>query len=528
MASKILRPVFDSAKPIPRSDASREAEAARVAESERLRKLLLTDRYTSEVYGARPSYGSAPDDELMPTLDEVARKFDNGSYEIYDQMHRNNLHYAGCQEDVINILTTLPLTWLPGVKGDKESEDATAEIASAWENIDERGIALAAACRGFETGFAPLENVWGVHTRGKARDLIAPVELINRPVSWYGFDWKGRPRFKRQHYEYKPEEVPEYKVTFLRSGSVHSRYGRGTGQYCYPEVWKMDRARKLYLALTERHSYMPVTVTYPDDYSPGKIAALEAQVNRQHKNAMIVPGPVSRVDTKYETGAAYSAANATGASLLLDIAISERWVSNYLRGSHRASNSEGSFAREKVQEGERLYKAPTYASCIEAMLNRGFVRPIILVNRPTLDESKWPRCAIDSRAGEDLDMMMKLMEFGVKHGARISTVTYSEAFKIPLADKDDENILSAPKPVQAAAISPQEEAIRAAKKEADPVEASARMMSEQNVVKITNSDGTTAELFSHLPIYTENRGWVCASFLQNGDVPVLPKSMVQN
>lgn len=527
--ARILRPIFDPdpTKPIPRSDASRQAEAARVAESERLRKLLLTDRYTSEAYGPRPSYGTAPDDELMPTYDEVAHKF-NGDYSIYDQMKRNNLHYASCQADVVDILMTLPLTWLPGMEGDAESEQATAEIASAWENIDERGVALAAACEGFETGFAPLENVWGVHTRGKARDLIAPVELINRPVSWYGFDWKGRPRFKGQHYTYKPEEVPEYKVTFLRSGSVHSRYGRGTGQYCYPEVWRIDTAMKRFNAMTERNSYMPVTVTYPDDMPPGRVDALERRMKEQWKNVIVVPGAVKDVVTKIATEAAYAAAGATGVSLLKVVEVGERWISNYLRGSHRASNSEGSFAREKVQEGERLYKAPTYASCIEAMLNRGFVRPIILVNRPTLDESKWPRCAIDSKAGEDLDLMLRLMEGGVKMGARISTVTFSEAFKIPLAADDDPNILSAPQPIQAAAITPEEEAIRAAKKEADPVEASARMMSEQNVIKITMDDGTIAEVFSHMPIYTKNRDWVCASFLQNGDLPVLPKSMVQN
>lgn len=513
----LLQPIFGGS-PVPQSDAAR----ARVEESQRLRELALDPQHADEIYDVGATFDSAKPDDLMPDPDTV--EWANDDVSIYDDMARNVLRYGSLVRGRINVLLSLALSWLPGTKGDTESERVTEAVADAWSNFYERRIALECAAEGLERGYSPLENIWGVGTRGAARDLIAPVELINRPRQWFGFDRLGRPRFKRRGGGLRGLEnplVPDLKVTFLRSGSLHTPYGRGYGQDCYPAVWTIDMLMQGFLAMSERFGFMPMIITYPNtwkDNGPER-ARLYANAAMQWKNVFMLPGEVDTPEFKMITEGAFAAAGAVGDAKLKAIAKLEEWLSMYIQGSMYSSGNQqqGSFARDAVADGARLYKAPGDAACIEAMLNRGFVRPIMLINFPTLEESKWPRCVIDSTAASDLDMLIKIMESGANLGVKIADVTWSEAFKIPLA-KPGDVVLT---PAAAPAIGGQAPANQ-------PLDAAAKVSSfaEQAVIRIRTADGGSVSFFADSNVYTENRGVIRASLLESGDIPVVTRDMI--
>jgi hypothetical protein len=498
-----------------------EAAQAQIAERQKaaaqLRSKLLSDQYTRELYGefAHLEQNVKPTD-LMPTYDEVA--FDNGGYKVYDEMGRNVLKYAAFREGRIDVATSLPLTFLPGIKGDPEAEAAREEVAAAWEFMHENHLALRSACRGLERGFSPLENIMGVQTRGKARGLVTVVEMIDRPLDWFAFDYLHRPRFKkaRQSWPNDAAVVPEMKVSFLRSGSNHRPEGRGYGQDAYPVVWAIDTLVKQHMAMTERFSYMPVVVRYPAKWAnTSKYADLKANMGRQTKNALLLPTEgADGVTIAALTDGAYAAANATGTSRMEMIREWLGWLAMFVQGGDYSSGNTipGSFARDKVADGSRLYKAPGDAACIEAFINRGFVRITMLANRPNLSEDKWPRAAIDASAGEDLELMLRIFESGAKMEIPIAAVTWSETFKVRLAD-DGEAVLNAPSGVAQPTLQAPETAV-------DALDDSIRRMSEPASIVVHRGDGTVARYRPNQPVYVKGFGIKRAGLLAGGDVIV--------
>jgi hypothetical protein len=450
----------------------------------------------------------------MTPPDEV--RWGAGIQQIYDDMASNVLRYGGLTEGLYDIMTSLPMVWLPGMKGDTESEQAAEEMQAAWENIDERGIAMRAWCVGFERGFSPVENVWGVVTRGVAEDFIAPVALINRPVSWFGFDYLHRPRFKPQYRTWAQdfEVVPDFKVSFLRCGSLHYPGGHGFGQDCYPSVFAIDAAMKGYMQLVERFGFMPVVVTYPNNWRQGggQYASMKRNLQSQWKNVLMMPGEVDRPTYEAVGGDAFNAANASAEGRLKFVQKLEDWLALRVWGTMPTSGNTqtGSFAREQVSDAARLYKAPSYAACIEATINRGFVRPCMLVNRPNLPETKWPRVAIDASFGSDLDMRLKVYEAAIKWNFKVAATSFAQDFKMQPA-KPGDVLLETPK---AAPM------IGAPEESANPEAATEpTMFGESGIITLHDSEGRTISMFADSLVYTENRGTIRAAQLQAGDVP---------
>lgn len=509
---------------VQQSDRARDEIKARVEESERLRVKLLDREHTSEIYGIEAITPNVNPDDLMPPPDEVEW---GGTPKIIDDMKRNVPFYGALQTGIADIMTSLPMVCLAGMKGDAESELAREEVWSAWENFDERKLALHAACGGYEAGFVGLENVWDVQTRGKSKGLIAITAMIDRPNGWFGFDYRMRPHFKRQFWNYGTDAplVDDFKVSFLRHGSLHTRWGIGTAKYSYPAVWRIDNLMKMHMTQTERFGYMPVVVTYPSKWAgTSRLATLRREIETQWKNVLMAPGDVEV--PKYDwpsSNAAYAAANATGASIITSVSKLEYWLSMYLWGSQYSSpnQQEGSYARDQVADGARLYKAPYYAGGIEAMLNRHFVRPMMLVNRPTLDESKWPRFAIDTAFGSDLELMLRIMESGAKLKIPISTSTWSDTFKVPLA-LPGEAVLEDP--------TPEAQPMPDANADGTDAEATAaKQFSEgdHGAITVTTSDGRMVQYRPTQMVWTENRGTIMAKMLQAGDVPIAHPRMIR-
>lgn len=511
---------------IPQSERSREEAAERRRKAEELRAQLLDRTHTSEIFGsASASFGDPSD--LMPTPDVVARKFAAGKgYDIYPQMRRNVLKYGALQSTLPDLLFLHRITWLPGKKGDPAAEQAKEEMESAWSNLEDAEVLTAMHAvvdDGGECGFAGAENVWGVHARGKARDLIFPVQVINRPVSWFGFDWTNRPIFMPTYRRGRvPTNQPfsDYKVSFIRMGSIHTKYGKGTGQDCYPCVYIIDAALKGYLQAAERFSYPLIAATYPQEWANTKKQTdFEYNLYRTYKNFLSFPGDVDKPELEI-VGRGVESGGFTGNAQMKLIELSEGWLSHYLTGGMltNSNTTGGSFAREKTHAGLPMDKIAPRASAAEAFINRGITKPAMLVNHPELDESLWPRAVFDIAPNEDLAALRESVEQGVKMKFPISQTWWSETFKIPAAQAGEPTLVESAEPLYG---------FEAAQASGNAANAAARFMSEQDsVICVRDKNGNILRFNPNETVATENRGWVRAATLTSADELVVHKARV--
>ena len=502
-------------------------DRAKAEEAENLRARVLSPSHTSEIYDTyeyeSPMSGVKRDD-LMPTTDQAVKLWSRGrGYEIFDDMGRNVLAYKAAITSRVDIAMHLPITFLPGVKGDKDSEFVAEMCANAWEAIDDRHVAERAACASFERGFAGVELIWDEIQFGRARGLASIVEMIDRPNDWIGFDYNRRPHFKRAWPQNDAEEIMDTKMAFSRYGSLHTEWGRGDGQDCHPAVWGIDTLIKQNMEGAERAGWLPAVVRYNHQWKPGspRVVTMKSEMLSKWKNVLFLPADIEDVDVKVLTESAHATAGAINAARLEQIRMWESWIWMLLTGSQfsQGNQQEGSFARDLNADNVRMYKAPTFAASREAMINRGFVRPFVRVNFAALPAEKWPRCSIDASFGEDQRLRMDLIERAVKMGVEVAAVTVCEEFKIPPATEEE---IAEGKILRASSAPPADDPLAAL----DPVTAAARQMGEKDIIKISTAKGD-AHFFSNEAIYTENRGWVRASRVMQGDRAVLRPSDIR-
>jgi len=423
--------------------AEREKERRRIAEQ--MQREVRSYAATHAMLGPEIDMPGVNVDQLMPSPDKVAWR--TGDYSTYDDMARNVLVYKALNEKAKDVVESCDLQFLAGRPGDPESERARDVVQAAYEGINDLSIAMRHAQQAYERGFGPLENVWDIHDRGAARGFWAPKTLITIPINWIGFDWHRQPMLKESRYKSDGLALPGWKVSFMRCGSNFTGYGSGYGQDAYPTVWTMQHLLLGAMKELDRFGYFPIVGKVPRKWSDERIITEKVTLASQWPNVILVRGDVDELDLGEPLGAttAYSGASANIKARLDLLRVCEQWLHDLIQGSMSSSGNqaEGSFARDAVASNDRMWKAPSFAAVKESMINRDFIRPVMMVNFPALEEDAWPHAAIDAKFAEDLSLFMSLCERGVKMGMRISQVVVSERTKIPLA-KDGDVVLTAP------------------------------------------------------------------------------------
>jgi len=490
---------------VPTSDAARERAD--------LKRTLLESSYTREIYGPGVDEWDVKPDDLMPDPDEMQSRWGFADDTVFDDMAGNVLPYGGFVEGRMDVSMSLKLSFLVGVKGDKESEEARDEIEACYNAIPERFTVEREMCRAAERGFMGAENVFGVQSIGPAKGLVTIVEMFNRPRKMFAFDWRNRPWFKPHGRIDTPTRIDDYKVTFSRQGSLHTKYGSGYGQRCYPTVFAIDRMMKQHMAAVERASWMPIIVKHPRKWDERRRRAEYAIFKSQWKNVLLVPADVDEA-TPVPLSDSLATHEYTGNARMELIRELVSALAGFIRGSQLSSGNqqEGSYARDVNADSAQLWKAPTDAAAREAMWNRGLIEPTMLANRPNMDRAKWPRCSVDASFGEDLRLFMELCEQGARNGVRIATVTWSERTGIPIASDDEPNVLTVP---QAPSVAPLLPDGMAADEFEDPTTGAVRRMSEPASIRIRLEDGRVAWMRPSAPVLTD-KGIVMAKHCVGG------------
>jgi hypothetical protein len=489
----------------------------RAREAADLRAKLLDRAHTTEIYGPGADEWDVKPEDLMPNPDELHSRWGfQESDKVFDDMASNVLPYGGYVEGRMDVSMALELSWLVGVKGDAESEAARDEIEAAYNAIPERFVVERETCRAAERGFMGAENVFGVLKVGRDNWITTIIEMINKPRKMFAFTYSRQPWFKPHGRgdTQKGQRIDDYKVTFARQGSLHTPYGSGYGQRCYPTVFMIDRLIKQHAAAIERWSWVPVIVRHPTSWTEARRRQEHAILRAQWKNVLLVPDATILGGTQIQTltEAAYANSNATGMSRMELVKHLIGALGGFVRGSMLSSGNqqEGSYARDQVADSAQLWKAPGDAAAREAMWNRGLVEPTMLANRPNMDRAKWPRCSIDASFGEDLRLFMELCESGTKHGIKIAQATWHERTGIPGAANDDEAVLTA-----AQSVAPLLPDGMAADEEEDPVTGAVKRLSEPQSIRLQLADGKFGYFRPSQPVLTD-KGIVRASAIVGG------------
>lgn len=508
----IIRGIFDSpiegVSVVPSSARATENAAKQRAVQTMREQIMQSPFWMGEAYGVRIDSWQNPND-LMPAPADVDWG-PNFLEKTCEDMRRNVPEWAALLDGATDLVEHLEMSFLPGVAGDAESEFATEACRLAWEAYDERKVFTQIMGSVHELGFRGAENVYDVMTRGKMVDLIYPAEQIPRPIEYFGFNYAGRAVFKadaRRRGDRELPVVPEFKVCFARAGDLHTRYGRGLAEDGYPTVRIIDMNNKEMAKQAERWGYLPMAIKTPWNRTDPRFIALHAEVSRHWRNFLIMPNAVEADEPVFEVlGTEGNAAASNTIRAILEINRDlVTALSHLVQGSQNTSGTSqvGSLARDQNASSDRMFKAPSRAAVKEAMVNRGFIAPIIVLNFPTLDRAKWPRCSIDSSFGEDLSLKSDIIEQGVALGAEIEVVTWSEIFSVPVKNAEGAILSPRANPI-AAPIDPEQQAIQA--------------FSEQQIEIITR-DGQRAFVPPDWQFATE-RGAVRAGALQRNDVIV--------
>ncbi len=436
-----------------------EGAIARRQDAIDLKAKLLSPAYTGEIYGPGVDQWDVKPDDLMENPDDlIARWGFRDMDQVCDDMAGNVLDYGGFVEGRLDVSMSLELSFLVGEQGDSESELARDIVQAAYEAIPERYVIEREQGRSAERGFAGAENIFDVVQTGAAKGFVSIVQMFNRPTKMFGFDARHRPYFiPHGARKNDPVRIDDFKVTFSRQGSLHTRYGKGYAQRCYPTVFAIDKLFKQHLAAVERWSWLPVIVKHPISWTQRRRLEEGAALRRQWKNILLVPDASieSGTDVKTMTDGAYANANATGTARMELIRVMTVALAHFVRGSMSTSGQDtGSNAKEATLDNAQLWKAPGDAAAREAMWNRGLIEPTMLANFPQMERSKWPRCTVDASFGEDLSLFMDLCERGAKLGLRIARVTWHDRTGIPAANDDDPAVLEAPAAPSVAPVLP--------------------------------------------------------------------------
>jgi len=492
-----------------------EPDRDRVKAAVELRERFLSPTYTGEIYGPASVEGwDVKPEDLMTNPDELSSRWGFHDIDkICNDMAGNVLQYGGFVEGRMDVAMSLKLSWLPGMKGDADSEDARDMIERAYEDIPERHTGERETTRSAERGFMGAECFFDQTADG----IVTISEIRNRPQSYFGFDNLHRPWLRSWGRTNDPVRVDDYKVMFARQGSLHTRYGSGFAQRCYPTVFAIDRLLKQHMAAVERASWIPVVVKHPLTWTRERALKEHATLRQQWKNVLLVPAEVDKVEIvpMVET---VNANNSTGAARMAIIDSLVTALALFIRGSQSTSGQQlGAYSKEVSLDDQKLWKAPTDAAAREAMWNRGLVEPTMLANLPNLPRAKWPRCSIDSSFGEDLALFLDACERGVKMGVPIAMVTFSERTGIPMATVDEngvpaEPILEAERTPSIAPLLP--DGLPADEVE-DPVTGIVKRLAEPHSIRVELADGRFAMFRPSQAVWTD-KGVVQAKNLTGG------------
>ncbi|WP_162906700.1 DUF935 domain-containing protein [Algihabitans albus] len=402
------------------------------------RGALTREEAAPTTTGVRQVLGDHPEIGLTPRkLAQILREAEEGEPERYldlaEAMEEKDLHYASVLGVRKRQVSQLPITVVPA--GEEAEQLRQAEELEDWLEREELRDELIDILDATGKGFSLTEILWDTSER-----QWRPKGLEWRDPRWFRFDrTDGRTPLLRETTGDRP--LTPFKYVFHCSKAKSGLPIRGglarlaAWMYLFKSYTVKD-----WLAFMEVYG-MPLRV---GKYHAGATAEEKAVLLRAVRNIGADVGAIIPEGMMIDFVEAVGK-GATANDLYEKFGNwADTQVSKGVLGQNLTTQVEGgSFAAANVHNEVRGDIEGADARQLSATLNRDLVRPFIDLNYGP--QKVYPRLKIGREEERDLRMLLAGAKALVPMGARISRKGMMQAFALPEAE-DEEDQLTAPAP----------------------------------------------------------------------------------
>jgi len=407
--------------------------------------VLKSKARTSAVYTqAKQSVFSQYYGRLL-NLDPVLAKHGGGQgFETYYQVRRQITEIGGIIGQLVDGAFKRKPMIVPGDSSNVESVQLCEDARQMWEDIPNKGVVLRKALDTLITcGFSPIEGVWGRHDLG----YVAMLKLIDRPAQNFIFDGDENPRFL-SYYSVDPffgEPVDPMKFIFLQDGSMNTPYGESRFIELYSAAWFYQKVREMMLDAIEKYGRPVPHVLYPTAMDPTEVAKLDFWYSQQY--GTYTRGQTDGPEIKVEYPAMPMAANGQAGRAEMEALrfLQGTFYVDLIRTQQTQDKTGGSRALETSRDARVDLTVLHYSGLLCEGLQEGWMRPMLEINRPSMDRRLWCKFVPDLTAHQDPELATKWIMEGTDRGFEYSSEEYFRTLSsIPRA-KNANDILGHPK-----------------------------------------------------------------------------------
>lgn len=348
----------------------------------------------------RYSFGDLEDphpSKILLTRSEPGQRFG----ELYKDMLQKDTGLAGITYKVSDAVMALPRAIVP--RNDTPlAKEIAVQCREALSQIEAFDLSIEHQLRSDGPGVAFEEMIWARHDRGGLRDMLTPVDLIDRPMHRFGFK-QGRLHV-RNPITGQLEIAPAGKFIGMRHGTKDSAWGLPKLDDVYWPTFIKKAGWKWFALYIEKYAAPTAVGEYdhrtdadgkPTANTQKLIADLLAVLEALQSN--------SSVAVPKSTLLRYLEQNRSGnVSYESFIELCERSQALYWNGEINTSglrSSTGSFASDKIADGIRIEKVVRRAKSLGAHFTSNLLRLIVQVNWGP--DAPAPRFVIDTSSLEE-------------------------------------------------------------------------------------------------------------------------------
>jgi phage gp29-like protein len=382
--------------------------------------------------------------------------------EAFERIINSSATLGGLIEKRVKAVTGLPWNLVPGDESDEARRIADLTTWMLWD-IEKLEINLSHQLGGIPRGCAFEEMVWEPRTTGRLAGLWAVNELIDRPMSRFGFkEVAGRPNtlcVRRKDGQLDP--VPPGRILHFCHGTKDNPWGLALLDKVYWFQWASLHFWKYACVAGEKYAQPNVIVTYErpsgDPTSEEHRAAtaelaseaLDLAYTYQTEQAMAMPKDIELMLKEAQRSGVLDYSTLLQ---LLDRAMALVFLGEV--DTSGMSQGPGSFAKNRISNEVRYETILADARAAENTISEGLIVPFVRVNFGP--EAPVPYFEFDVEEASDRTLRQNGAQEVLDRGLPIAESYMYRVHQVPLP-KDGERVFRDPQIVGTVTVDREED-----------------------------------------------------------------------
>jgi hypothetical protein len=218
---------------------------------------------------------------------------------LYDGVLMRHPYVAGCLDQKIERANKTRII-VAGDPSDSRSVMIANLARRCFESVPYASVVLGRWLRNADfVGYGAIEKVFTRNRDG----LVYPGRLIDRECKNIKFKDDGTALWTPNGWAYQGEPIPQRKMSFLRTGSINSGYGDGTGRRVWAACYLIEKTVELMLDGVEEFG-RPIPVVYMPK-AKDVLSAGEREKIRQYARAVhsrFIEIPTNELNARIDIG----------------------------------------------------------------------------------------------------------------------------------------------------------------------------------------------------------------------------------